>query len=205
VIAGNAPAPLWEVKRNADNRIVEIRHRKKWPHVKHYHFHLMDPDWGHVIIRMCGYPPFGAQVILNGHEWVERQARRQHLEVAKSGNCFVEGSDFAAVNRVAARLNRAQAIARLHEACQRWIYTTCLSFALTPEEQERSHFAYQYSIFQLELSRNLLFQSAPGCGADEDHLRPFASPASRSNAGTPNAGVGQGRAQEELRPDGVQG
>ena len=44
-----------------------------------------------------GYPPFGAQVILNGHEWVERQARRQHLEVVKSGNCFVEGSDFAAV------------------------------------------------------------------------------------------------------------
>ena len=158
VIAGNAPAPLWEVKRNADNRIVEIRHRKKWPHVKHYHFHLMDPDWGHVIIRMCGYPPFGAQVILNGHEWVERQARRQHLEVAKSGNCFVEGSDFAAVNRLAARLNRAHAIGRLHEVCQRWIYTTCLSFALTPEEQERSRFAYQYSIFQLELSRNLLFQ-----------------------------------------------
>jgi hypothetical protein len=158
VIAGNAPAPLWEVKRNADNRIVEIRHRKKWPHVKHYHFHLMDPDWGHVIIRMCGYPPFGAQVILNGHEWVERQARRQHLEVSKSGNCFVEGSDFAAVDRLAARLNRAQAIGRLHEACQRWIYTTCLTFALTLEEQERSRFGYQYSIFQLELSRNLLFR-----------------------------------------------
>jgi len=38
---------------------------------------------------------------------------------------------------------------------------------------------------------------------NEDYLRPFASPASRSNAGTRNAGVGQGRAQEELRPDGV--
>jgi hypothetical protein len=49
---------------------------------------------------MCGYPPFGTQVILNGHEWVERQAVRQQVTVAKSGNCFVEGSDFAQVNRV---------------------------------------------------------------------------------------------------------
>ncbi len=146
VIAGSARAPVWEVTRTAAGRIVEVRHRKKWPFVKHYHFHLMDPDWGHVTIRMCGYPPFGAQVILNGHEWVERQARRQHLEVVKSGNCFVEGSDFAAVNRLAARLNRAEVIGRLHDVCQRWIYTTCVNFALTLEEQERSRFAYQYSI-----------------------------------------------------------
>ena len=34
----------------------------------------MDPDWGHVTIKMSGHPPFGAQVILNGHEYVARQA-----------------------------------------------------------------------------------------------------------------------------------
>jgi hypothetical protein len=28
---------------------------------------------------MCGYPPFGAQLILNGHEGVEREARRKCL------------------------------------------------------------------------------------------------------------------------------
>ena len=158
VVTGNAPAPLWEVKRNAQGRIIEVRHRKRWPYVKHYYFHLIDRDWGHVTIRMCGYPPFGAQVILNGHEWVEHEARRQHLTVAKSGNCFVAGSDFAAVNRFAARLNRAQAIGRLREVCERWIYSTCLAFALTREEQQRSGFVYQYSVFQLEFSRNLLFR-----------------------------------------------
>jgi hypothetical protein len=30
----------------------------------------MDPQWGHVTIKMSGHPPFGAQVILNGHEYV---------------------------------------------------------------------------------------------------------------------------------------
>ena len=79
--------------------------------MKHYYFHLIDPEWGHVTLRMCGYPPFGTQVILNGHEWVERQAVRQKVTVAKSGNCFVEGSDFAQVNRLAARLSASRPLA----------------------------------------------------------------------------------------------
>jgi hypothetical protein len=158
VLTGNAPAPVWEVKHNASGQITEVRHRPKWPYVKHYYFHLMDPHWGHITIRMCGYPPFGAQVILNGHEWVERQARRQHLAVTKSSNCFVEGSDFAAVNRLAAGLQRVAAIGKLRDVCERWIYSAGLCFGLTREEQERSGFAYQYSVFQLELSRNLLFR-----------------------------------------------
>ena len=37
VITGNAPAPTWEVKRNSDGRITEVRHRKNWPLVKHYY------------------------------------------------------------------------------------------------------------------------------------------------------------------------
>jgi hypothetical protein len=60
VITGNAPAPIWEVKRTTDGRITEIRHHKNWPFVKHYHFHIMDRQWGHVTIRMCEYLPFRA-------------------------------------------------------------------------------------------------------------------------------------------------
>src|SRR5207249_4008991 len=81
----------------------------------------------------------------------------QRLTVAKIGNCFVEGSDYAQVNRLAGRLHRPSAIGRLREVCERWIYSACLCFALTREEQQRSRFAYAYSVFQLELSRNLLF------------------------------------------------
>jgi hypothetical protein len=157
VIKSNAPAPIWEVKRNGAGQITEIRHRKSWPYVRHFYFHLIDREWGHVTIRICSYPPFGAQVILNGHERVERQARRERLAVVKDGNCFIEGSDFPAINRLAAKLNRTETIARLHQLCERWIYSTCLCFALPTEERRRSHFTYQYSVFQLELTRNLLF------------------------------------------------
>ena len=157
VIKSNAPAPVWEVKRNGEGRITEIRHRKSWPYVRHFFFHLIDQEWGHVTIRMCGYPPFGAQVILNGHEWVERLARRKRVVAVKNGNCFIEGSDFSKISRLAAELNRVETIACLRKLCERWIYHTCLCFALPNVERERSGFVYQYSVFQLELSRNLLF------------------------------------------------
>jgi hypothetical protein len=160
VITGNAPAPVWEVKRNAQGKITELRHRKHWPYVKHYYFHLIDADWGHVTIRVCGYPPFGAQIILNGHEWVERAALREGITVVKSGNCFVDGSEFTAVNELAANLHQDSIVPGLRQVCERWIYSTCLIFALTNDERERSGFSYRYSIFQLEMSRNLLFRRA---------------------------------------------
>jgi hypothetical protein len=46
VIKSNAPAPVWEVKRKGEGRITEIRHRKNWPYVRHFYFHLIDQEWG---------------------------------------------------------------------------------------------------------------------------------------------------------------
>jgi len=43
------------------------------------------------------------------------------------------------------RLGERIAIGRLKEVCERWLYSTCLIFALNREEQERSRFRYQYS------------------------------------------------------------
>ncbi len=42
--------------------------------------------------------------------------------------------------------------------CERWIYSACLCLALDLEEQQRTGFRYQYSVYQAEYSRNLLFQ-----------------------------------------------
>ena len=49
--------------------------------MNHYSFHILDPDWGHVTIKMSGHPPFGAQVILNGHENVAAQAHKAGVEL----------------------------------------------------------------------------------------------------------------------------
>src|SRR5438093_8346394 len=41
---------------------------------------------------------------------------------------------------------------------QRWIYSACLWFGLGIDQQEQTGFHYAYSVYQVEYSRNLLFQ-----------------------------------------------
>lgn len=156
VLVGRASAPAWHVHRGQDGRIQTIV--RKYPSVSHYYFHIIDPEWGHVTIRMSGHPPFGAQVILNGHEYLARQARQAGLSFQKEGNCFTQigsGTDLA---QLAETLCSVNTVGPLRQVCERWLYSTCLCFALPLVDQERTGFRYDYSLFQIEYSRNLLFQ-----------------------------------------------
>jgi hypothetical protein len=67
ILVAKAPAPVWQIKKSRRGKLLIVR-PKNWPLVNHYHFHIMDKQWGHVSIRMSGHPPFGAQILLNGHE-----------------------------------------------------------------------------------------------------------------------------------------
>jgi len=62
---------------------------------------------------MSGHPPFGLQISLNGHEWVERQAQKQAISWFKEGNCFVGGSDLAGINGLAQELDGVRGLALL--------------------------------------------------------------------------------------------
>jgi hypothetical protein len=158
ILVARAPAPVWQIKKSRRGKLL-IRRAKNWPLVNHYHFHIMDKEWGHISIRMSGHPPFGAQLLLNGHEWLERRARKELIPYFKEGNCFVGGSDLPALNRLAEGLAGGCGLAQLAQVCDRWIYSACLCFGLTSTEQDRSQFRYTYSSYQLEYSRNLLFKS----------------------------------------------
>lgn len=156
ILVAKAPAPVWDVTTSSRG-VPHLTRKTPWPYVNHYHFHVIDKEWGHLTFKMSGHPPFGMQVMLNGHEWVERRARKRTISVEKEGNCFVGGSDLRALDRLADALCDARAIGRVTEVCDRWVYSTCLCFALDREEQQRSGFRYEYSCFQVEYSRNLLF------------------------------------------------
>jgi hypothetical protein len=108
---------------------------------------------------MSGHPPFGAQVILNGHEYVAVAAQGEGIGFTKEGNCFTEIADPQRLARVADAWPRDAAIGRLGQVCDRWIYSACLCFGLDLDEQQRSGFRYGYSVYQAEYSRNLLFKS----------------------------------------------
>jgi hypothetical protein len=153
ILVGRAQAPVWDVSANH-----HIERKKPMPYVNHYSFHILDSDWGHITIKISGHPPFPAQVILNGHEYVACQARKAGIGFTKEGNCFTHISDAAGLAKIADTLFGKRTIGRLSQACERWIYTTCLCFALDLEEQKRSRFHYQYSNYQVEYSRNLIFE-----------------------------------------------
>ena len=106
---------------------------------------------------MSGHPPFGAQIILNGHEFVARQAAAAGIAFGKAGNCFTAVADPAGLARIADALSQDAAVGRLGQVCQRWIYTACLCFGLDLDEQHRSGFVYGFAVYQLEYSRNLIF------------------------------------------------
>jgi hypothetical protein len=181
VLVGRATAPAWHVQKTKDGRIQSLS--RKYPYVNHYYFHIIDPDWGHVTVRMSGHPPFGAQLILNGHEYVSRQAAKQGLFLTKEGNCFTDIIGQAEVSQPTAAWRCENAIGSLttegekpcltqmtdalcspniigslRQVCDRWLYSTCLHFGLPMIEQDKSRFQYDYSVYQVEFSRNLLFK-----------------------------------------------
>jgi len=61
ILVAKAPGLVWDVKCS-DKGALHLQRRIPWPYVNHYHFHIIDPEWGHLTIKMSGHPPFGIQV-----------------------------------------------------------------------------------------------------------------------------------------------
>jgi hypothetical protein len=164
ILVSRAPATVWKVSRSAAGVIHHLEKTRQF--VNHYSFHIIDPTWGHVTIKLSGHPPFGAQVILNGHEYVACAARSAGVGYTKEGNCFTQVSDPERLAQIADTFSQPGGIGRLSQVIDRWIYTACVCFGLNIDEQEQSGFRYDYSIYQVEYSRNLVFDS----GAVMDRL-----------------------------------
>ena len=154
ILVNRAAASIWDVQRFGKGGIDL---RRKQAYVNHYTFHIWDAAWGHVAIRMCGHPPFSAMIMLNGHEYVAAKAAEQKIRFGKEDNCFTELADAPGLQLVADTLRSQDAIGRLLQVGERWLYA-CLCFALHSDDQKRTAFRYAVSLFQMEYSRNFLFE-----------------------------------------------
>jgi hypothetical protein len=155
ILVGRAIAIRWEVKRSGRGVIRNLEAKRVF--INHYSFHIIDPDWGHITIKMSGHPPFSAQIILNGHEYVACQSQKAGIPFTKEGNCFTIIPKPADLAEVADTLFESRTIGRLSQVCEAWIYSACLCFGLDLDEQRHSGFRYRYSVYQVEYSRNLIF------------------------------------------------
>jgi hypothetical protein len=110
ILVARAVAPVWEVTRTSTGKIANLATKRAF--VNHYSFHIWDPEWGHLTIKMSGHPPFGAQIILNGHEYVAATARAAGIGFCKQGNCFTRVANPAGLARVADTLSQPVVAAR---------------------------------------------------------------------------------------------
>jgi hypothetical protein len=88
ILVARARATVWKVRRSAGGVIMSLE--KKTGYVNHYSFHIMDPAWGHLVVKMSGHPPFGAQVILNG-QYAERPAMPHRVGAGLVGEPIAPG------------------------------------------------------------------------------------------------------------------
>jgi hypothetical protein len=155
IIISRSSGLVWEVARSKDGQVGRMT--KHYRYINHIFFHLIDPEWGHVTIRISGHPPFHVMVILNGHEYIARQAQQAGIDIEQTSNCFsaiIHPADLTWLAETSCALHTK---GQLRQVCDRWV-PTCLHFALPEEERVRSGFVYDYSLFQVEFSRNLLFR-----------------------------------------------
>src|SRR3954467_11728366 len=124
ILVARAPATGWRVSRTSAGVIRNLEKTRQF--VNHYSFHIMDPTWGHLTIKMSGHPPFGAQVILNGHEFVACTAHAAEIGFAKEGNCFTGIGEPGRLAQIAETLFQPGPAGRLGQAIDAWIYTASL-------------------------------------------------------------------------------
>lgn len=155
VLVKRAPAPVGEVTRSG-NHGLDLHRQRPAPGVNHYPFPIWDQEWGPGAIRRCGQPPFSALVMLNGHAWVTAGCQQPGLPFRKEGHGFTGFADAPGLQRVADTLRTPDALGRWRQVAERWL-DRCLCVALDSADQQRTGFRYELSVFQLEYSRNLLF------------------------------------------------
>src|SRR3954469_6225582 len=114
ILVGRAQAPVFEVLNSG-----HIQRKQPYPYVNHFSFHILDREWGHITIKISGHPPFPAQIILNGHEYVQRQALKADTHLIKEGNCFIRIDDPVATAALTETLAAESAIGSLTAVCDR--------------------------------------------------------------------------------------
>ena len=88
ILVSKAPALVWEARKTGTGKLGLLVPNNRGRTSIIIPFIFWDPDWGHLTIKMSGHPPFGAQVMLNGHEYVACQAQKAGIEFTKQDNCF---------------------------------------------------------------------------------------------------------------------
>lgn len=127
--------------------------RKQKSRYTHYYFYILDEVAGPMVLRVGSFLPFQVTAYLNGHNFIERQLRRQKIPFTKEDNRFVSVEDPAALQKAADQLNGKI----LQERIDYWALIVGPKFSA----RERLACAGLHRIYagmQIEYCRNFIFK-----------------------------------------------
>jgi hypothetical protein len=120
--------------------------------VQQYYFYIQDAEFGRLFIRMCPYLPFNARLLINGHEWLACQMRREGIRFRQHANAFLTCSDPQRLQQLADGFSAQHIIA----LAQRWLAR--LAPPLMDAHERRAARDYRLFFSQTEYCNNLIFR-----------------------------------------------
>jgi hypothetical protein len=127
--------------------------RKHKSRYTHYYFYIVDEVAGPMVLRVGSFLPFQVTAYLNGHNFIERQLRRQNIPFTKEDNRFVCVGNPKALQKAADRLSGKI----IQERIDYW------ALILGPKFSARERAACTglhrvYAGMQIEYCRNFIFK-----------------------------------------------
>ncbi len=120
----------------------------------HYYFYILDRVMGPMSLRIATYLPFNVTCFLNGHSFMAQELTRQGVAFDKDDNAFLGAADLTALQAAADHLSSEI----LRERCDYW--TSRLAPSFTDRERHAIEPTYRYSIGQIELATDVIFQDS---------------------------------------------
>jgi hypothetical protein len=117
----------------------------------HYYWYVWDPVMGPMSLRVATYLPFTITCYLNGHHFVSQQLHRAGVAVYQQDNAILSVADPVALQAAADALTPAVLQAR----CDYWAAKLAPQFS--PAEHAAMDLGYRYSVAQVELATDVLF------------------------------------------------
>lgn len=125
----------------------------------HFYFYVLDPVMGPLSLRVGTFLPFSLAVFLNGHSFLAQDLTRQGVGFRKEDNAFLAVDDLAALQAATERFTPQ----RIEQRCDYWARQLAPpSIVFSTAERAALPLRYRYSIAQIELATDVIFQrSAP--------------------------------------------
>ena len=120
----------------------------------HYYFYLRDPVLGPMSLRVATFLPFTLACFLNGHSFLAQELARHGIGFRKDDNAFLAVDDLAALETAAERLTPRL----IEQRCTYWAQR--LAPAFSAAERAALPLAYRYSVAQIELATDVIFNRA---------------------------------------------